>query len=118
LPLFCFSVGATKETKAGIFVRTIWAVMLVILLLPTMNAEARESRLVCVNPVSGASWNIDVDFDRHTVDANAAKISDTEISWKDSGGANYTLDRKSGALTQVSPSSTGGYFLHDRCKLS
>jgi hypothetical protein len=92
--------------------------MTMLLLVPVMSAEARESRIVCVNPASGASWNINVDFDKHTVDANAAKFSDGEISWKDSSGANYTLDRKSGALTQVSPSSTGGYFLHDRCKLS
>jgi hypothetical protein len=98
--------------------RATHVMMTVLLLLPAMSAEARESRIVCVNPASGASWNINVDFDRHTVDANAAKFSDSEISWKDSGGANYTLDRKSGALTQVSPSSTGGYFLHDRCKLS
>jgi len=108
---------------AGIFVRATHIMMTVLLLLALlfpmgMNAQARESRIVCVNPVSGASWNINVDFDRHTVDANAAKFSDAEISWKDSGGNNYTLDRKSGVLTQVSPSSTGGYFLHDRCKLS
>jgi len=92
--------------------------MMVLLLVPVMSAEARESRIVCVNPASGASWNINVDFDKHTVDANAARFSDAEISWKDSGGANYTLNRKSGELTQVTPSSTGGYFLHDRCKLS
>jgi hypothetical protein len=96
---------------------------MLLLLLPSSlfavnGAAAREARIVCVNPSSGAIWNIDVDFDKHTVDANAARISDAEISWKDSTGTNYTLDRKSGALTQVSPSSTGGYFLHDRCKLS
>lgn len=92
--------------------------MLVLLLLPVAAAQAGPSRIVCVNPASGASWDIQVDYDRHTVDAIAAKFSDSEISWKDSSGSNYTLDRKSGALTQVSPSSTGGYFLHDRCKLS
>src|SRR5471032_104803 len=115
---FCSSFGATKQTPPGIIMRATHVMMTVLLLLPAMSAEARESRIVCVNPASGASWSINVDFDRHTVDANAAKFSDSEISWKDSGGANYTLDRKSGALTQVSPSSTGGYFLHDRCKLS
>ena len=93
--------------------------MLLLLLLPaSAGAEARESRIVCVNSYSGASWAINVDFDKHTVDANAAKFSDAEVSWKDSGGDNYTLNRKSGELTQVTPSSTGGYFLHDRCKLS
>jgi hypothetical protein len=93
-------------------------ITLLLLLLPVMSAEAREAKIVCVNNSSGASWNIDVDFDRHTVDANAAKFSDAEISWKDAANNNYTLDRKSGALTQASPSSTGGYFIHDRCKLS
>jgi hypothetical protein len=92
--------------------------MMLMLLLPVTSAEARQSSIVCVNPASGASWNIHVDFDKHTVDANAARFSDSEISWKDSSGDNFMLDRKSGALTQVTPSSTGGYFLHDRCKLS
>ena len=98
--------------------RATHAVTMLLLLLPAGAAQAGQSRIVCVNPYSGASWNIEVDFDRHTVDANAARISDSEISWKDSGGDNYTLNRKSGELTQVTPSSTGGYFLHDRCKLS
>ena len=99
----------------------VMTVLLLVLPAPLFavnGAQARESRIVCVNTSSGASWNINVDFDKHTVDANTAKFSDAEISWKDSTGSNYTLDRKSGALTQVSPSSTGGYFLHDRCKLS
>ena len=74
--------------------------------------------VTCVNPTSGASWRIHIDYDKRTVDANAASISDNEILWKDSGGSHYALDRKSGALTQITPSSTGGYFLHDRCKLS
>jgi len=99
-------------------VRTTRSMMWAMLLLSSIGTEARESRFACVNPVSGASWDIHIDFDRHTVDANVAKFSDAEITWKDSGGANYTLDRKSGALTQVSPSSTGGYFLHDLCKPS
>jgi hypothetical protein len=32
-------------------------------------------------------------------------------------GWNYTLDRKSGNLTVIIASSTGGNFLYDRCKL-
>jgi len=104
---------------AGIFVRATQAMMMAgLLLLPAMRAEAREASIVCTNDSSGAAWDIHVDFDKHTVDANAARFSDAEISWKDSANNNYTLDRKSGALTQASPSSTGGYFLHDHCKLS
>jgi hypothetical protein len=51
------------------------------------------------------------------VDANPARINEASISWRDrSDGGNYTLDRKSGKLTVVVASSTGGYFLYDVCK--
>jgi hypothetical protein len=102
--------------KAGM--RATHLTALVLLLLPATGAEAREASITCVNPASGFSWDIHVDYDRHMVDASAAKFSDAEISWKDAANNNYTLDRKSGDLTQASPSSTGGYFIHDRCKLS
>jgi hypothetical protein len=82
------------------------------------NAVARETRVTCTNPASGAAWQIRIDYDRHTVDSNSATISDGEISWRDSSdGDNYTLDRKSGDLTMVAASSTGGYFLHHHCRL-
>jgi len=74
--------------------------------------------IICTNPASGASWQISVDYNRSTVDANPARISASEISWHDpKDGGNYSLDRKSGELTVAVASSTGGYFLHDRCKL-
>lgn len=74
--------------------------------------------ITCTNPASGASWQIKVDYDRGTVDANPARINAGEISWHDpKDGGNYSLDRKSGELTVAVASSTGGYFLHDRCKL-
>lgn len=77
-----------------------------------------ERAITCVNPASGTTWQIKVDYERSTVDANAATISDAKISWHDpKDGGNYTLDRKSGALTFVAPSSTGGYFIFDRCSL-
>jgi hypothetical protein len=101
----------------GIFMRATHLLMAAVLAVP-VAAQARETRITCVNNASGASWDIHVDYDKHTVDTNAAKFSDGEISWKDAANNNYTLDRKSGALTQSSPSSTGGYFLHDRCKVS
>ena len=53
-----------------------------------------------------------------TVDSYPAHIDDAKISWHDpTDGGNYTLDRKSGDLTVIVASSTGGYFLHDRCSL-
>ena len=79
-------------------------------------APPNERAITCTNPASGVTWQIEVDYVRGTVDANAAAISDTTITWHDAkDGGNYTLDRKSGALTFVAPSSTGGYFIFDRC---
>lgn len=88
--------------------------------VPAMSGEARhgETALTCTNPASGASWQIRLDYDRATVDSNPARISDAKISWHDAtDGGNYTLDRKSGKLTVIVASSTGGYFLYDRCGL-
>jgi hypothetical protein len=82
----------------------------------TAAPPAAATVLVCTNPVSHASWRIHIDFERSTVDLNPARISDAKISWHDrSDGGHYTLDRQSGELTVVLASSTGGYFLHDRC---
>ena len=82
------------------------------------GARASESVITCTNPASGTQWQIRIDYDRSTVDSNPARIGDGDISWHDaSDGGNYTLDRKSGDLTVVVASSTGGYFLYDRCKL-
>ncbi len=84
-----------------------------------MSAKAQpgETAITCTNPVSGASWQIRIDYGRGTVDSNPARINGAEISWHDAkDGGNYTLDRKSGNLTVVVASSTGGYFLHDRCR--
>lgn len=74
--------------------------------------------MTCTNPASGSSWQITIDFDRRTVDSYAATIDDTTISWRDPRDqGNYALDRSSGNLTVAVPSSTGGYFIHDQCKL-
>ena len=81
-------------------------------------ARAAESAVTCTNPASGANWQIRIDYERNTVDSYPASITEAKISWHDaSDGGNYTLDRKSGNLTVVVASSTGGYFLYDRCKL-
>ncbi len=78
---------------------------------------AGPTTLTCTNPVSGANWKISIDFGRSTVDANPARISEASISWHDhKDGGNYTLERKTGKLTVVVASSTGGYFLHDNCR--
>jgi hypothetical protein len=77
-----------------------------------------ETPITCTNPVSGASWQIKIDYDKRTVDSNPASISDVEISWHDpADGGNYTLDRESGKLTVIIASSTAGHFLYDQCRL-
>jgi hypothetical protein len=82
------------------------------------DPPAGDTAITCTNPASGASWQIRIDYDRGTVDANPAQISDAKISWHEpKDGGNYTLDRTSGNLTLVAPSSTGGYFLYYNCKL-
>jgi hypothetical protein len=88
--------------------------------MPTVNGDAQESKtsITCTNPTSGTSWQIAIDFDRATVDSNRAKITDAKIAWFDpTDGSNYTLDRRSGDLTAIVASSTGGYFRHGRCSL-
>ncbi len=90
------------------------------LALPTSNGEAQESEtaITCTNPVSGTSWQIMIDYRKPTVDSNPAEITLAGISWFDrKDGGNYTLDRKSGALTASVASSTGGYFRRARCTL-
>jgi hypothetical protein len=87
---------------------------------PAISSEAQrgETAISCMNPTSGATWQIKVDFDHSTVDANPASISDNKIAWRDANdGWNYTLDRKSGKLTVIIASATGGNMLFDRCRL-
>jgi hypothetical protein len=80
--------------------------------------NSHAALITCTNPASGATWQISIDYDRATVDANSARIGDSEIAWRDArDGGHYTLDLRSGELTVIVASSTGGYFLHDHCGL-
>jgi hypothetical protein len=84
------------------------------------GGEPQQSKtaVTCTNPVSGASWQITIDYANSTVDSNPAEITRTAISWFDpKDGGNYTLDLGSGALTAIVASSTGGYFRRARCSL-
>lgn len=84
---------------------------------PAGAAAGGQKTITCTNPSSGANWQIRIDYDRRTVDALPAEIGDAQISWHTAAGENYKLDRKSGHLTVIVASSTGGYFIHDTCKL-
>jgi hypothetical protein len=82
------------------------------------EAQSGGTATTCTNVASGANWQIRIDYAKATVDSNPARISEAQISWRDAtDGGNYTLDRKSGKLTVVLASSTGGYFLHHHCRL-
>ena len=80
------------------------------------GATEAVATLTCTNLVSGYSWQIKISLEQRTVDANPAEISGSQISWRDGErGPYYALDRKSGELTVTFTSSTGGYFIRDRC---
>jgi hypothetical protein len=84
----------------------------------THGVVPRAPVIACTNPANGWTWQISIDYDRATVDSYPAQVSEAEISWHDQkDGGNYTLDRRSGELTVIVASSTGGYFLHDHCGL-
>src|SRR5258708_39184514 len=90
-----------------------FAALTAVLFSSLCGAEAQSggTAITCANTTSGASWQIRIDYDRSTVDSNPARVSTTTISWRDpKDGGNYTLDRKSGNLTAIVASSTGGAF--------
>jgi hypothetical protein len=81
-------------------------------------AQRGATETTCTNTTSGTNWQIAIDYDRSTVDSNPARISDAQITWHDAkDNGNYTLDRKTGNLTIIVASSTGGAFFYHRCKL-
>jgi hypothetical protein len=86
--------------------------------LSSIKSSQDERVITCTNLASGSSWKIRIDFGKATVDSNPARMSNSKIIWHDAtDGGNYTLDRVSGNLTVVVASSTGGYFLHHRCRM-
>jgi hypothetical protein len=88
------------------------AVLMVGIAAPAVSAETAhgERSITCMNKSSGTTWQIKVDYDHNTVDA--------KISWRDAkDGWLYTLDLKSGELSVVLASSTGGNMYYHRCLL-
>lgn len=86
-------------------------------LLPGM-AIAAPAVIPCRNTTSGATWTITVDAKAATVDGIPARVSPSLISWKDAEGRFYDLHRDTGALEMHVASSTGGFYLTDRCSVS
>jgi len=82
------------------------------------EAQHGDAAITCMNKASGTTWQIKVDYDHSTVDANPATINDAQIKWRDAkDGWRYTLDLKSGDLTVVLASSMGGNMYFHRCLL-
>jgi hypothetical protein len=114
--------NAMKALRLGcLFAAPIGVVLGIgVALSAAVNAEPQHGAvaMTCTNPYSGASWQIKINYDQRTVDANPAEIDEGTISWRDSAnGWRYALDRKSGKLTVTVASATGGNFLYDSCKL-
>jgi hypothetical protein len=79
-------------------------------------AQAAEITFRCVNPASGASFDLKIDEARQTADSFAAEITPTRVIWRDIvHRGSYELDRRSGQLTFRNASSTGGYILSYQC---
>lgn len=114
-------MGLSKALGPACLLRVFVAAALMVGLSPVaiaVEAQHGVSAVTCTNPVSGANWQITIDYEQHTVDSNPADIGERTISWRDrANGWKYLLDRKSGTLTVTLASSTGGNFLHDQCKL-
>ncbi|HUC49561.1 MAG TPA: hypothetical protein VMA30_09270 [Xanthobacteraceae bacterium] len=90
-----------------------------ILAVPTASyAQHGAKAVACTNNASGARWQILIDYEHSTVDAIPASFGTDQISWHTADGQFFKLDRKSGDLTVVLASSTGGFFIYDRCKLA
>jgi hypothetical protein len=108
--IYAITIGSlTRFALAALLIETVAP--------PPASAAQPNSTLICTNLVSGVSWRITINFANRTVDSNPARISDDRVSWHDAtDSGNYTLDRKSGKLTVVFASSTGGYFIYDQCR--
>jgi hypothetical protein len=110
--------GNAQASSQPMLIRSAFAFALgTAVCVSSAHAQSGVGVISCTNPSSGATWQIHIDYDRHTVDSNPAVISDSTIEWRENNGWKYTLDRKFGKLTVVLASSTGGNFLYDQCKL-
>lgn len=91
-----------------------------IVAVPALSVEAPHGQhvITCKNTSSGTTWDIKIDYDHATVDANPASIGERTIAWRDAkDGWRYTLDLKTGALNVVYASSMGGNTYFHRCQL-
>ena len=82
------------------------------------QAPPGTMRVDCTNPYSGTTWAVMIDEGRGTVDGFAAHLG-ALITWRDlRDGGWYRLNRRTGAMSVIFTSSTGGYTLYDHCRPS
>ncbi|WP_419757950.1 hypothetical protein [Acidisoma sp.] len=84
---------------------------------PSSPPGAAPAALQCTNTTSGATWDIPVDLAHGTVDQVPAQVTDERILWEDKTLHYYDFDRRTGRLDMHVASSTGGFYLTDRCVL-
>jgi hypothetical protein len=84
---------------------------------PLQPAAATATVFRCTNNVSGAQWNVIIDFDNATADSYPAEITGRQIYWHNTADQGfYYLNRITGDLTILRASSTGGYEQHVSCR--
>jgi hypothetical protein len=79
------------------------------------SAHAAAITFRFINPKSGTTWGVRIDFDRSTADSFPAKIARNQIAWHETLRGGYYVDRASGAPTLRNASSTGGCATHPTC---
>jgi hypothetical protein len=90
-----------------------------LLLCSEEPADAAVAVLRCTNRVSGATWDMQIDFQNGTANSFPATFTDESIDWHDVvRGGHYAFDRLSGGLTVIYASSTGGFSLKHKCRLT
>ena len=115
--MICLKIRRNRQPNCRCFI-AVMAGLAVGVATCNSRAQEKENAVTCTNPVSGASWQITIDYRNSTVDSHPAEITRSAISWFDpKDGGNYTLDLRSGDLTAIVASSTGGYFRRARCSL-
>jgi hypothetical protein len=83
-----------------------------------VSHAAAAFRYKCMNTYSGWKWNVTVDLENRMVDqAYPASISNDTVWWRDTKeGADFKLNRATGALIQYNASSMGGNMLFHKCE--
>lgn len=107
-----------KRFLAGVMLSILVLAPLAALPAAASDTKPAAEVLHCTNPISGATWDLPLDLAKRKVASFPARINARSITWRDPvHNGRFHLDRRTGRLTIVYPSSTGGFFLTDNCRL-